>query len=214
MTVLSFAVGDAFTIRVVKYHANNPDRKWTNSYEAKAIVTGGETELLALGTTIVDFEKTLHYDVIVYSSLLISTWEPDSVPYNPSAFISTPLTGTGARSAAGGDIEPLNVCMNVLRVTPTGRFGHLFYRGWLGEGEVSAPAGKAILTARATEQTNLDAAISSSGLDTYMGSGATPLQLVMVGTDPAAARGLLGLSIGGVSVVPFDHAWINRTPAP
>jgi hypothetical protein len=104
--------------------------------------------------------------------------------------------------------------MNVLRVTAFGRFGHLFYRGWLGEGEVSAPAGKSILTSRSAEQTILDGAVTTSGLDAYMGTGATPLQISMIGSTVDSARGVLGLSIGGVSTVPFDHTWFNRTTTP
>jgi hypothetical protein len=214
MSVSTYAEGDAFTIRVVKYHTNNPDRKWANSYEAVSLVGGSEDELLALGETLVAFEKLLHYSVVLFSSLLISTWTPDSTPYNPSAFISSPLTGAGARDPSGGDIEPINVCMNILRVTPFGRFGHLFYRGALGEGEVSSPAGKAILTSRSAEQTILDAAVASSSLDDYLGVGATTFRLSMIGSSVETARGLLGLSVGGVSTVPFDHAWFNRTTTP
>lgn len=214
MSVSSFAPGDAFIVRVVKYHINNPDRKWANSYEAVAQLGGSEDELLAFGVTLVDFEKAFHQNVVAFDSLLISTWAPDSKPYNPASFISTPLTGVGTRDPAGGDMMPLNVTMNVRRITAFGRFGHIFYRGWLGEGEVSAPAGKAMLSSRAAEQTILEGAITSSGLDEYLGLAAAGLQLSMIGKTIGSARPLVGLSIGGVSTLPMDHTWFNRTTTP
>lgn len=214
MTVSSFAADDLFTLRVTKYHTNNPDRKWSNAYEAQALGSGTESDLLALATAIVEFEQAIHYDLAIFDRVLISTWEPDSVPYNPATFISSPLTGTGSRSPAGGQLEPLNVCEDVRRVAGTGRFGHLFYRLALGEGEVEAPAGKAILTSRSAEQTIVDNALTASGLDGYIAPAATLLKLVLVSADGSNVRDVIQLQVGGVAIVPFNHAWFNRTTSP
>lgn len=214
MSVSTYASGDAFTIRIVKYHQNNPDRKWANSYEAVAVAGGSEAELLALGQVLVSYERQLHWSQVLFSQLLISTWAPDSKPYNPSAFISVPLTGQGARDGSGGGLEPLNVCLSILRVTAFGRFGHIFYRGALGEGEVDAPAGKAILTNRATNQTQLDNAVSVATLGNYFFGGSGAFILNMIGKTSDSARTVVGLSVGGVAVVPYNHAWFNRTVTP
>lgn len=214
MSVSGYATGDAFTIRIVKYHQNNPDRRWANNYEAVGMAAGTEADLLAFGLVLVAFERQLHWSQVLFAQLSISTWQPDSKPYNPEAFISTPLTGAGARDGSGGGLEPLNVCLNVQRVCAFGRFGHIFYRGALGEGEVDAPAGKAILSNRASNQTQLDTAITASGLSAYLGASAAALQVNLIGKTVGSARAVLGLSIGGVSVVPYNHTWFNRTTAP
>jgi len=214
MTVSSFAEGDAFTVRLVKYHQNNPDRKWANNYEFVARSAGSEDELLALGMNMLTFERNMTFNAIVYDRLLISTWQPDSKPYNPAAFISSPLSEVGANATGGTDLEALNVCLAVRRVPAFGRFGHIFYRGNLVESEVSSPAGKAILTNRTQKQTDLETSLGLGGMDDYIGVAATgAFKMVMVSRDGSQIRTVIGLRAQGVSQVPADHAWFNRTSA-
>lgn len=212
MSVSSFVTGDKFVIRIVKHLQTNPDRKWANSYEFEANIAGSEDELLNVGTDYVNFEKAIHATAVTFDRLLISTWEADSVPYDPTAFISIPISGNGLKVTAA-DLEPLNMCLSVARVPQFGRFGHLFYRGFLQEVEVVSPAGKPTLVNRAAVQTDIDTAVDSSSIsETFAPGGSGPLVLSMINKDGTQVRNVVGFSVQGVSSLPLDHAWFNRTP--
>lgn len=211
MTVETFNIDDLFTFRVIKYHSLNPDRKWANTYEFVAIAAGSEDELLALGTALVNFEAAFHRDVILFDRLLISTWQPDSKPYDPAAFISSSLTAQGGVGPVG-DNAPLNQTLSVARVCSTGRQGHIFYRGVLNEAEIQAPAGTSVLVSRSSQQTVLDEALTDSGLADYIGADARlGLKLAMINKTGTQVREVLTLLAKGVVTLPMDHAWFNRT---
>jgi hypothetical protein len=212
MTVLSFVADDKFIIRISKYIGGVPDRKWTNSYELAAVASGGETDLLDAATKLVEFEANITYQVVTFDRVLVSTWIPDSVPYNPSAFIASTLTQEGILSMSGSQLEPINMCLDVRRNCTHGRFGHLFYRGALVETMVESPSGRASLASRSTVQGVIDTAISTSHADDLIGSTATPLKLVMINKTGSEMRDVIGLQAAGVSIVPFDHTWFNRRP--
>lgn len=214
MTVSTFLEDDLFTIRVTKSLSTNPSNQWANSYEFIALAPGGESELLDLGGQIVEFEAAIHLGVVVFQRLLMSTWEPDSVPYNPATFISTSLSATGANGATG-DALALNQTFTVTRQAAFGRFGHLFYRGVLTEAGISAPAGFSVLEDRDGQQDLIDDALASSSLGDSIGLASTgPFRMVMVNADGSQVRPIVQLRAQGVSAVPLDHAWFNRTTGP
>jgi len=214
MPVTVFEEGDRFIYRIVKHLASNPLDSWVNSYEVTAAESGAEDALLTLGTTLVAFEAELHRDTVDFEKLTISTWEPDSVPYNPTAFISLPLTTSGTVGPVGDDLA-LNQCLVVARTASSGRFGHLFYRGVLNEADTHAPAGRLILVNRAGIQDNVDAARTSSGLDGYIGPTADEiLRIAMINADGTNVRRVLNLAVTGATTLPTDHAWFNRRVVP
>jgi hypothetical protein len=213
MPVVDYAIDDLFVIRTVKALSANPDNRWANTYEVRAITAGDASELLALASKLVLFERLLHYAATQFVNLTVSTWEADSVPYNPANFISSALSSFGTRSTTG-DGAPLSTCLSVARVPPTGRLGHLFYRGVLVEGDISAPAGKAILPNMAAINDEIDQAVEDAELAEHLGAGAANLQIVMISKTGGTVRPVIGLIAVGVSQVPTDHAWFNRTVTP
>jgi hypothetical protein len=214
MTVLAPAANDLFRITVRKSHTNNPDRQWENNYEVRCIDTATNTQLNNLGLKVVAFEKAIHYESTQFRLLRISTWEEDSTPYNPESFISLPLTGFGELDEASEDLEPINICWDVARVPISGRFGHLFYRGALVESDVEAPSGRATLADISAMGTRITTELGSSGLGEYMDGTDTQFEIVMINKTGTQVRQVLGLAPRGVAVVPFDHAWFNRTVTP
>jgi hypothetical protein len=214
MSVLEFAIGDAFVIRVIKSLATNPDNKWANSYEFEASAAGTEGDLTTLITALVSFEAAFHRTAVIFDRATASTWGADSVPYDPAVFLVVPLEVSGG-SAVSADLLPLDKTLSIARVPISGRVGHLFYRGCLAEDQVSAPAGKSIINDKPALQTAIDAAIASSELDSYIGTGAPgPLHLVMIDKADTHRRRILDLSVAGVGTVPVDHAWFNRPSSP
>ena len=211
MSVLDYADGARFIIRTIKYHVNNPSDKWANSYEVQAIATGGISNLQDLQESIVSFEMALHRNIVQFDRAIISTWSADSVPYDPEAFAVTPLNVTGAIGEVGDSLA-LDKVLSVARVAASGRSGHLFYRGVLSEADVSSPAGRTILTDRPGIQAQVDAAVTTSGLADHLGpTSESGLRLHMIDKTGTISRVVIDLQVKGVTTLPTDHAWFNRT---
>jgi len=211
MSVVDYASGDKFIARVFKNHVNNPDNEWVNTYEFKANEAGTIGVVTALCEQLVNFEIAVHSEAVNFVRITFSTWAPDSVPYDPLAFFSTTTTGIGARTTTG-DLIGLNNCLAVSRVPVSGRFGHMFYRGVLVEGDIEAPAGRTILSDKPGIQTIVDDALTSSGLNDSIGVlSEGPWQMVMINADGTNVRSVRELLVQGVSALPMDHAWFNRT---
>jgi len=211
MSVTTFATGDLFIFRTLKHLYTNPDNRWANSYEFQATMAGETAALAELAGILVLFEQAMMLDTVRMDRVLVSTWEADSVPYDPSSFISTSLTAVGTR-VTSGELIGLNNTFSVARVSPSGRFGHIFYRGVLTEPDINAPAGKTVLQNKAGMQTLIEDALESSGLGEAIGtSGDSSLNMVLISKDGATTRVVLELIAQGVSSVPQDHAWFNRT---
>jgi len=211
MSVVEFGSGDLFIARVFKNHIANPDNTWVNSYEFKSTEAGTVGVIIDLAEKLVNFEIAVHSVAVNFTRITISTWEIDSVPYDPTTFFSTTTTGVGTRSTTG-DLVGLNNCLTVSRVPISGRFGHIFYRGFLVESDIEAPAGKTVLADKPGTQTIVDAALTSSGLDETIGIAADgSFQMVMVDKTGIVVRNVRELLVSGVSALPQDHAWFNRT---
>lgn len=215
MSVPSFAPGDKFVLRILKHLATNPDNVWANSYEFVTTDAGGVEELLAMGDIFFNFEKQIHCDIVQFDRYIISTWEPDSVPYDPESFVTIPVTGTGVRSDVPNEVVPLGEAWRVNRQATTGRFGNLFYRGCLFENEVSQPAGKPVLTVPADNALILSDAITDSLLDQYLGtSGPGGMYLALINFNGTQTRPVTQLVSAGVTLIKADHMWFNRTASP
>ena len=214
MSVLTFAVNDRFVIRTIKSHTSNPDREWSNTYEFLANDTGGIGDLTTLATTLVAYEVLIHSDFTHFVRTTVSTWKEDSVPYDPDTFLVFEEDTDGTRITSG-EKEPLNVCWSVVRRPTAGRLGHIFYRGVLAQDDTAAPGGILQLSNPSGMSTTLESAISGSGLDAYIGQDATgPLVMAMVNKTGTNTRLVVELVSSGVSILPVDHAWFNRTTSP
>jgi hypothetical protein len=211
MPVTDYSAGELFRVTIVKYLLANPERKWANNYEMRALAAGGITEISEMGQRLVTMEAPGHLDGVKFDRLRISTWEVDSAPYNPMSFLSLPLAITGGLSAGENNPIALNVCYDVGRVPISGRFGHLYYRGCLVEENVSSPAGKFVLTAATIFNNALQNRITSSEVMEYLDGTSETWEMVMAGDNPATARRVISLIARGVAVVPFDHGWFNRS---
>jgi len=211
-SVLNIAEEDKFIIRTVKSLTANPSDEWANTYEFVSNAVQTETALFALMEIVAEFEKHVHLSTVELIRVSASTWEPDSVPYNPETFISITASGVGDNPDSSAPIG-LSNCLAVARVPASGRFGHLFYRGVLTEDAVEAPAGKTILSDKPAQQTLIESALDTSGLDAYIGTAHTAdFVLVMISATGTEYRVIEQLLVQGVSQLPTDHAWFNRTP--
>lgn len=214
MSVISPTTGDLFRVSVRKSHVNNPDRQWENNYELRCVANTNIAAVNTMALKIVAFEKAIHYDQVEFRAVRVSTWEEDSKPYDPSTFTSLPLTGLGELDTATEDMAAINVCLNTVRVPLSGRYGHIYYRGALVESDIEAPAGKYILSTGAAIDTRFTTELGSSGVGDMFNDIDEFWEMVMINKTGTQIRKVVGFSPQGVAVVPFDHAWFNRTPAP
>lgn len=214
MSVLDYSPGDMFIIRTIKYHVNNPADKFSNSYEFVAHGAGSDSVLVSLLSSIVLFEQTMSHSAIAFDHGLISTWQEDSKPYNPDVFISVPLTGNGLITTFTEAVS-LTQCLSVVRQCASGRFGHVFYRGMLTEAMTTAPAGRPVLADRAGVQASLELALVSSELANYFEpEGAVGIHMAMIPKSGEGSRPISTFTVSGVTQLPLDHAWFNRTTTP
>lgn len=210
-SVLEIAEEDRFTFRIVKTLIANPSDEWVNSYEFVSTASQTIDGIIALAAILVEFEAAFHLSWVNFNRILVSTWAADSKPYNPETFFSTTLTEIGAIDSAVDQL-PLSACLSVARVAQSGRFGHIFYRGCLDEDNQTAPAGKPVLADKPAMQSLIEGAATSSGLDAYIGTGHTAeFVMCMVNKAGDQTRLVEELLVQGISYLPTDHAWFNRT---
>jgi len=215
MSVLTFTTGDLFIVRVFKSLLTNPDNVWVNSYEFAADSADSVAALHTLAGVVAVFERGLHTQEVAFIRYTVSTWEADSVPYDPESFVSAPLDFVGIRSDVPNEVVPLGEAWRVNRQALSGRFGNLFYRGALFENEVSQPAGIPVLTEPADLGTILGDSVDDSGLADYFGDGAIGgLHMVLVNFTGTQVRAVTQLVSAGVSLIKADHQWFNRTSSP
>jgi hypothetical protein len=189
----------AFTIRIFKsWGARDADRRWVNTYELFSTVHGSPDAMLPTLVAIVDAERHLHLTDVQFLSGTVSTWVPDSQPYDPDAFVTQELVGHGSR---GNGVPPnptaldSNVCLQVKRQCTTGRSGKLFYRGCLLEGDVEMGGdGRFTLTAGST--------IIAGGADWV--AYTTAMAPFLNAAEGADALSLISAVAGGQRVRPVD----------
>jgi hypothetical protein len=136
MPLQSVATGEVFTVRVYKLFNQF---RYANTYEIVAKADANSTSeayWTNVANKFVDLEKELHLTFIQIDRVVISSYVPDGLPYNPTSFISIPYSIFGTNNIGGSDIVPANLCMVVRKNVTFGRDGRNFYRGVLVENAV------------------------------------------------------------------------------
>ncbi|MQJ21701.1 hypothetical protein EI020_24160, partial [Escherichia coli] len=147
MPILNPTANEVFVVRSYKVFQGTV---WANNYEIRvtsdSVTTAG---LQQAALNIVNAERQFHFDFVEFWKHVISTYVPDSVPYNPLSFISvnTSLNGQRVFSQAT-EALPFSTCVFVRFTSLTGRPGKRYYRGCLLEQDVGfGPKGHRILPA-------------------------------------------------------------------
>jgi hypothetical protein len=144
MTLAVITQGEVLTVRSYKQYMGY---LWANNYEVEATqdITNPSTALEFLATRIVELERGLHLSGVVIDRVAISTYVPDSQPYNPNTVAVFPFS-VNANRTGQGTAQPLEMCLFVRRSVAFGRDGRLLYRGCLTTAEVSSGNLRAFLT--------------------------------------------------------------------
>ena len=209
MSVLSPGSGEAFVIRTWKTLSTNPSVRWANSYECRFFALGGLTDLQSLGAALIGFEAALALNTTRFLYFTVSTWAPDSHPYNPDAFLTESSTVSGAIAFSSGFDLDLRVCLRLNRVTPTGRQGKLFLRNSLTTTQVNNHAGTYSLVDPSAMETVVSGALVATALNGNLEDGGLEPTLCLIGASEVT-RKLTSITAGGVSMVKLNHKYFDR----
>lgn len=207
MSLLEPAVLEPFSLVIRKHHSSRPDRPWYNSYEFRNYTATGLSDLLTACLSIAIFESRLHRATTVFQSFTLSTWENDGTPYNPDTFVTRPLDLVGVVSALD-EAMPLETCWRTSWLPQTGRQGFRLYRNCLAEGDVTSPAGKAILSSPLTMTGRLEDAIDTAAIGEFFTDGGGIVAFYM--QSEANARYIGGVQSAGVTHKKLDNKYFDR----
>jgi len=204
MPVNNIAQGEVFTARIYKRLGG---QEWANSYEVQATDSASDP-VIAIGNLrgwLVDLERSLHLTDVFFDRITISTYQPDSRPYDPTSFTSFPIFAYGHR-ARSGDALTLAICLFVRREPGFGRAGKLLYRGVLQEGDVSGYDSSVVTSTVNALQTVVNAVwnVRPAFWRLVMASGAP---------TPTDVREVLNLRVSAMTVVKkLDNRYFDRAP--
>lgn len=140
----------AVRISIFKAWNARTARQWVNTYEAveradPSISDADPLDFVGLADALVTFEQAIHLVPVYFHRYVISTWLPDSDPYDPAALYTHPLSVQGLRALTGTTLEltaePLQMVALATRNATTGKPGRMMYRGALNESEVEQAGG-------------------------------------------------------------------------
>jgi hypothetical protein len=204
MPINNILANEVFTVRIYK---RLEGQEWANSYEVQATDNSSDPTIPIgnLRNWLVGLERAIHLSDVSFDRITISTYQPDSQPYDPTRFVSFPIFLQGQR-ARSGDALTLAICLFVRRETKFGRSGKLLYRGVLQEGDVAGYK-SALLTASMTTLQN--------AINTAWSARPEFWRLVMAsGTPtPTDVREVVNLRVSEFTVVKkLDNRYFDRAP--
>ena len=207
MTLRNIAQGEVVTVRIYKQFGGY---LWANNYEVAATtnVPDPVVSLQELADRLVTLERNIHLRGVFIDRVTISSYAPDSQPYDPDTLATFPYTLEGVRNY-NGEAVPLELCLFVRRSTNFGRDGRLLYRGCLSEGDITAPSFRSLLTSAARSS-------FQSILDTWQqqGPGSVWVLVMASGTpNPTSIRRVISLQASEKVVVKkFNNRYFRRRP--
>lgn len=193
MSVQNPQNGEVFSIRTYKRASGY---SWANTYEIRVFADGLTTSDLAnAAIAITNAERQFHFTFVNFYKTVVSTYVPDTRPYNPVNFTTLTLSLYGQRGPGGSQLLPLTTCVFARFGTEVGRPGKRFYRGCLHEGDVDG-----VLVSHFIAQGTRDAI--EAALGQIVGVFAPSIELVTArGTpSPTDVRRIVFVNVSELSV--------------
>jgi hypothetical protein len=207
MTLSTINQGNVLTVRSYKQFAGFA---WANNYEVEATqdITNPVSALQFLVERIAFLERDIHLNSVVIDRITVSTYIPDSRPYNPNTLAVYPLSINCTRPMSA-NVLPLELCLFVRRNVDFGRDGRLLYRGCLTEDDMFAQSFRPRIT---TNAVNSIQSIINSWRTVGVGSS---FRLVMASGFPNVSnvRTVVGLQVSEKIVVKkYNNRYFRRNP--
>lgn len=206
MPVIGSPIGTYFTLRMYKRLTTNPALAWANTYEfvSLTVTTEGDVNTLIARTLL--FEQALHLPSAQFDRAVLSSWVEDGEPYDPTTFITQPLSAVGTRAVAGDPLS-LNYCLFLRRVTAFGQNGKLFLRRALTEGDITSPSGTPALNSAAALQAEVADAVADSEMIEYL-TGADAFQVVMK-SSLLINREVTSFVVAGSRIIQYNNRYFD-----
>lgn len=200
---------ESFVIRVRKSIISQPSVHWYNTYECRFHDLGSSEDLDSLAAGLVVYESNLLLDIYRIDQYTISTWLPDSHPYNPTSFVTVPQNVQGEKVLGVTPPADLRTCLFVKRIVESGRIGRLFHRGFYRRDELNSNGVEWFDPDPSLTESVIDDAIAAGGLRTnFEGAGGNPW-LALIGSGQVT-RFIQDLTFGGVTQVKLNHKYFDR----
>lgn len=218
-----------YTVRIFKSVVGKPEVNWVNTYEITTLedidYAAGEAQV----AVIIAAEAAIHLNIVQFDRATISTWAPDSQPYDPEALFTYSGSGIlGQVGFTGTSSEVLDTVAWFKRIATSGRNGRLFFRGVLREDDTQedakkkpglTPAGNTRLLGLVSTF-NLAFSTSELGVAFVMVGRsqvnkvypATPFgvkQIPQITYGPVHTRPVTTFALGGVTRSPMDHEYFD-----
>lgn len=207
MPLIGAPAGTYVTLRIYKRLTANPSLVWANTYEFHSTANIAQTDVDDLVGAWSGFEQAMHLVGVHFDRAVVSTWVEDGTPYDPTSFITVPLSLDGTRPQPS-DALSLNNVLFIRRQTDFGQNGKLFLRRCLVESEVNAAAGTLSLLNASALQIEVQGALASSGAGAYLGAGNGTFQAVMK-SNLLLNREIQSLVVAGARVMQFNNRYFD-----
>lgn len=204
-------------IRIFKaWNVPDADNQWVNNYEIMDFPSQPAIDNVGpLVNALVAAEQAIHLTEVYFTKAVVSTWQPDSKPYDPDTFVTMPLTVNGSRSHTAAAMER-NIAYFVRKTPWSGRNGKFFYRGCLHQGDVQTTGSlkSRLNPASSLAAGGLDWQDYEAALEPYAGGsglGDPRLALInQVAPGVVLARPIASLAPAGVVVNRSNHKYFDR----
>jgi hypothetical protein len=177
---------EVLTVRTYKTIPNT-QIAWANTYE---VIVDNPTQdpseasakLESLKNVFVQAERGLLNSLFLLDRIVISTYVPDGVPYDPFSFVSYTISLPGQYASGNNPPLPLQLCALIKRIPGFGRQGSILYRGAVGSPDaVVTPSGTTIVQRRVDEIQSLFnsllTGIQNAGFGLVMARGRQTVEL-------------------------------------
>lgn len=185
--------------------------RWANNWYVRFRTDVTVGQYTSFADSLASFHSRMLLSPFRVEYVRISTFTPDTDPYNANEFVTVPVSYDGFRSATG---QPLanDVCLFVTRNVWAGRQGKLFFRGFLTEDDITSAQGRFVLNNVSAIENYIQGSLNATGLQTFIASPPNnPIVIVMPPRNTIPAREITGLSVKGVSVNKQDRRYYDRS---
>lgn len=204
--------GEDFSARVIFKAPGIVPLFWAVTHEFSSNVGGtSDDDFATFAGSLAGFHQVLLNPAFLIDRVVVSTLAADSEPYDVTKLAVFEQNLPGAR-VQSGDILPLNNVVLVKRVVVGGRLGNMLLRGMLQEGDVASPGGVPGLSDMETMQTDVETAVTASGLGDYIGGSLSNLQLYMItkGLVDNTERPITGFRVAGITNKKLNNKYFDK----
>ena len=189
------------TVRAYMRFENRPTEEWTHTleYDYAGELAAGEAEVI--GLDLVEGLQNLLLENVQIDRVVLSTWEQDGQPYDPSKLRVIPVGLFGAVEFLTDEPVDDDLVLYMRKSVSTGRAGKIQLRGGLLEGDIDVDNGSWVL------ETSSRAAINAR-MDLYWEAANNNGTVCLIGaplvstTYPATPEGVKQIPILNYATTP------------